>query len=316
MSNGRFCIACASRLQRTNIEGRERAVCTECGWVQYEQLIVGAGALIELDGRLLLQCRTTEPFKGEWNLPAGHVESDEDPARAVVREVREETGLVVSVDSLFDAFFFDDHPKGCGVFLVYRCTILGGTLQEGEPGLNPTYFGLENLPPNICGGGHSKAISAWRMRKRLTREEKWGQLSNAISLRSSEDQVLWSIFGTFWAANAILLVALFTTGKLPNDPDVGLVIALVGVIISLAWDKIQRRALGHVKRHEALMYKLEDKLEVDPAFALSTQINKHDYQKFVGLGIRARHVMLACSMAAGTLWLCAFIYFLRRRMLG
>ena len=51
----------------------------------------------------------------------------------------------------------------------------------------------------------------------LNRPEKWTQLTNALNLRSSQDQVLWSIFGAFWGANAILLVALFTTGKLPEE---------------------------------------------------------------------------------------------------
>jgi hypothetical protein len=125
--------------------------------------------------------------------------------------------------------------------------------------------------------------------------------------------VLWSIFGTFWAANAILLVALFTTGKLPEDANVGLVVSTVGVLISLAWGTIQRRALGHVKRHEALMSKLEERLALDRDFAVSTDINQRDYQKFVGNGIRARQVMLACSLVGGALWLLAVFYFLWKK---
>lgn len=315
MSGAKFCTVCGSPLQTTHTEGRERAVCSACGWTSYRQLIVGAGALVERDGRLLLQRRTTDPFKGNWNLPAGHVESDEDPAQAVVREVREETGLRVVTDGLFDAFFFDDHPKGCGVFLVYSCSVQEGSLQDAEQGSTPTFFAPQNLPSNICGGGHSKAILAWRDRRRLTRQEKWSQLANAIGLRSSQDQVLWSIFGAFWAANAILLVALFTTGKLP-DTNVGLVVSIAGVLMSLVWDTIQRRALGHVKRHEALMHKLEDTLEIHPDFAVSTEKNEPAYKKYVGVGMRARQVMLACSLVGGALWFLAAFYFFLHKMRG
>lgn len=51
----------------------------------------------------------------------------------------------------------------------------------------------------------------------LKRNELWSQLQNAIHLRSSQDQVLWTIFGIFGAANAILLVALFQNGLVPDD---------------------------------------------------------------------------------------------------
>lgn len=44
-----------------------------------------------------------------------------------------------------------------------------------------------------------------------TSDELWQQLGHAVSLDTSENQVVWTIFGLFWAADAILLVALFTT---------------------------------------------------------------------------------------------------------
>ena len=71
----------------------------------------------------------------------------------------------------------------------------------------------------------------------LNRPEIWTQLTNAINLRASKDQVLWSIFGAFWGANAILLVALFTTGKPPVE-SVGAVVSIVGFSLSLIWLKI------------------------------------------------------------------------------
>jgi 8-oxo-dGTP diphosphatase len=305
-----YCVKCGSPLGRKVVDGRERAVCMTCGWILWEQPIVGAGAVIERGGRLLLQRRTKEPFKGLWGLPGGHVESDEDPAEAVIRETREETGLQVTVDNLHGVFFFDDNPNGCGVFIVYKCSILGGNLEDAEEGSFPTFFAREHLPPGISGGGHRKAILAWGKSKGLTRQEEWSQLANAIAMRSSEDQVLWSIFGTFWAANAILLVALFTTGKLPEDANVGLIVSAVGVLISIVWDAIQRRALGHLKKHEALIGKMEKELDFERRFAISSEINTGDYETFLSKGIRARQIMPACSVAGTVSWLLAGFYFL------
>ena len=51
--------------------------------------------------QILLTRRAVEPFKGRWCLPGGHIEKNEPAKDAVVREVREETGL------RFEARFFD-----------------------------------------------------------------------------------------------------------------------------------------------------------------------------------------------------------------
>jgi ADP-ribose pyrophosphatase YjhB (NUDIX family) len=54
------------------------------------------GAVIhDAVGRLLLIQRGHDPHRGLWSLPGGRIEAGESPERAVVREVREETGLEV-----------------------------------------------------------------------------------------------------------------------------------------------------------------------------------------------------------------------------
>ncbi len=56
-------------------------------------LLPAAGALVrDPAGRLLLQRRADN---GNWELPGGSIDPGEPPARAVVREVWEETGLIV-----------------------------------------------------------------------------------------------------------------------------------------------------------------------------------------------------------------------------
>lgn len=51
------------------------------------------GAVVVDDDRLLLVCRGTEPQRGRWSVPGGRVEAGESMVAAVLRELREETGL-------------------------------------------------------------------------------------------------------------------------------------------------------------------------------------------------------------------------------
>jgi 8-oxo-dGTP diphosphatase len=67
-----------------------------------DQPIVGIGAVIVHEGKILLEKRGNEPSKGKWSIPGGLVELGESPEQAVIREVKEETCLDVENPSLID----------------------------------------------------------------------------------------------------------------------------------------------------------------------------------------------------------------------
>jgi 8-oxo-dGTP diphosphatase len=60
-----------------------------------EQPVIGVGAVIIYDGKILLEKRKNEPGKGKWSIPGGLVELGESVEQTVIREVKEETGLEV-----------------------------------------------------------------------------------------------------------------------------------------------------------------------------------------------------------------------------
>lgn len=136
-------------------------MCPRCGWVHYHHLKVGAGALIEKADRILLVRRAQEPFPGAWSLPSGYVEADEDPRVAAAREVFEETGFTASIGDAFDTFFYDDDPRGNGIFLVYYGVVLNGELRLGEENDALEWFERSRLPAAVAGGGHNQAIAKW-----------------------------------------------------------------------------------------------------------------------------------------------------------
>jgi mutator protein MutT len=94
--------------------------------------LVGVGAVIVEAGQVLLVRRGTEPLKGHWSLPGGLVELGEGLLNAVVREVREETGLVVEpveLIELLDRIHREaDRVRYHYVIADYLCRVTGGKL--------------------------------------------------------------------------------------------------------------------------------------------------------------------------------------------
>lgn len=87
---------------------------------------VGALAYDPL-GRLLLVRRANDPGRGRWSLPGGRVEPGEDDPTALVREMAEETGLVVEPGELVGRV-----RRGPYDIADYRCAVVGGQLRAGD----------------------------------------------------------------------------------------------------------------------------------------------------------------------------------------
>ena len=98
--------------------------------------LVGVGAVIVCEDRVLLVRRATEPLKGHWTLPGGMLELGETLAQGVAREVREETGLEVEVVELVE-ILDRIHRQGDRVrfhYIIadYLCRVTGGELRAAS----------------------------------------------------------------------------------------------------------------------------------------------------------------------------------------
>lgn len=101
-----------------------------------EAPLVGVGAVIVHEGRVLLVQRGSEPLKGHWSLPGGLIEIGESLLSEVVREVQEETGLLVEpieLIELLDRIHHDgDRVRYHYVIADYLCRVKGGVLKAAS----------------------------------------------------------------------------------------------------------------------------------------------------------------------------------------
>ncbi len=98
--------------------------------------LVGVGAIVVQDARVLLVRRGTEPLKGHWTLPGGMLELGEALTAGTVREVREETGLDVEPIELIE-LLDRVHREGERVryhYVIadYLCRVTGGELRAAS----------------------------------------------------------------------------------------------------------------------------------------------------------------------------------------
>ena len=101
-----------------------------------ETPLVGVGAVIVQEGRVLLVQRGREPLKGHWSLPGGMVVLGESLLAGVIREVKEETGLLVEPVELIE-LLDRIHRQGERVryhYVIadYLCRVTGGDLKAAS----------------------------------------------------------------------------------------------------------------------------------------------------------------------------------------
>jgi 8-oxo-dGTP diphosphatase len=102
------------------------------------------GLAYDARGRLLLVQRGNEPGRGLWSIPGGRVEDGEDDAAALVREMAEETGLLVEPGRLIGRV-----TRGRYAIADYACAVRGGELRAGDDALDARWCdaaALRSLP--------------------------------------------------------------------------------------------------------------------------------------------------------------------------
>ena len=124
-------------------DNRERAVCTACGEIHYENPLNVVGTVPAWGDQVLLCRRNIEPRFGFWTLPAGFMELGETVAHGALRETEEEAGAHVELQGLFTML---NVVRVGQVHLFYRARMLDTSLNPGPETIEARLFHEHEIP--------------------------------------------------------------------------------------------------------------------------------------------------------------------------
>jgi ADP-ribose pyrophosphatase YjhB (NUDIX family) len=141
----RHCRACGSevRYEVPADDNRERAVCTRCRSIHYENPINVVGTVPVWGDQVLLCRRNIEPRYGLWTLPAGFLEFGESTSEGAIRETIEEAGASIELEGLLTVL---NVVRVGQVHLYYRARLRNAEFAPGPETIEARLFTEDRIP--------------------------------------------------------------------------------------------------------------------------------------------------------------------------
>ena len=141
----KHCRACGGevRYQTPADDNRDRATCTVCTTIHYENPLNVVGTLPVWQDKVLLCRRAIEPRHGLWTLPAGFMELGETTAQGALRETVEEAGAHVELEGLYSLI---NVVRVGQVHLFYRARLEDIEFAPGPETIEAQLFREEQIP--------------------------------------------------------------------------------------------------------------------------------------------------------------------------
>ena len=99
---------------------------------------------------ILLVQRGNEPYKGKWALPGGFLEEDETLEQGAIRELKEETGVDLTLDDLIQMKAYsqpDRDPRTRVISVVFGASVPAGTnVVANDDAADARWFAIDDLP--------------------------------------------------------------------------------------------------------------------------------------------------------------------------
>jgi ADP-ribose pyrophosphatase YjhB (NUDIX family) len=141
----KHCRACGNPVRYTvpPDDNRERATCSVCGTIHYENPLNVVGTVPVWEEQVLLCRRNIEPRYGLWTLPAGFMELGETTAEGAVRETVEEAGARIELQELFTVL---NVVRVGQVHFFYRARLQDPEFDPGPETIEARLFGEDEIP--------------------------------------------------------------------------------------------------------------------------------------------------------------------------
>jgi len=124
-------------------EDRERLVCVDCGFINYENPKIVVGSVVHDGGKILLCRRAINPRKGYWTLPAGFMEQNETAMAGAMREAWEEALAKIEIEALLAVYSI---PRLSQVQLIYRAHLAAPGIAPGPESEEVGLFAFDEIP--------------------------------------------------------------------------------------------------------------------------------------------------------------------------
>jgi ADP-ribose pyrophosphatase YjhB (NUDIX family) len=124
-------------------DNRERLVCSDCGFVAYENPKVVVGSVCRWDDRVLLCRRAINPRRGFWTLPAGYLELHETTADGALREAWEEACVKIELEGVLAVYTITRLSQ---VQVIYRARLASADIACGPESAEVGLFRWEQIP--------------------------------------------------------------------------------------------------------------------------------------------------------------------------
>ena len=123
------------------------------------------GALIEKEGKIILVKRGHEPFKDYWCFPGGHIDFGETAEQAIIREVKEETGLTITPKFLCYTDELYPDINWHGEVLVFYGEAEGKEKIDGKEIIGIKWVALDEAINMKLAFDHQKIIQIYKNKK-------------------------------------------------------------------------------------------------------------------------------------------------------
>jgi ADP-ribose pyrophosphatase YjhB (NUDIX family) len=159
----KFCPTCKTTLIIKFIDGKNRLHCENCNFTFWNSpKPVVSIILYNQKNEIFMIKRATQPLKGYWCLPGGHMYYEESPQEALRREVKEESDLDIAIDSLLGVYQIDNDPRGNNIDIIFVGKP-SGNIKLGNEDNAYKFFPVDDLPENIAYK-HRNAIIDWKLK--------------------------------------------------------------------------------------------------------------------------------------------------------